>query len=830
MTTRARARAFFLMTGDPRAAIRGSAYPDQLDKAVVRHMLRGRLETSPAVEPGWPANSAEDGWLWSAFVELPAEARALIALSLVGGVPDEELGAALGCAPATIALSRDRAHRDLAERLARADVDASGIPIDTDRERIRTGLESMAERALLAAELETAMPPLRPVRRKYWTGLAITLVALAGLAFALKNQPKPELSVEIAPGSEVEIRNGALIRIGRGSITDARWSPDGARIWISTSTGEYSLAASTLRPLAFSAAPQAAKIRLLGFSADSGEVAAWEDGALIIRNALTLHPVFTGAAETGSGALAIAYDHLNDVLALGDDTGVRITHPRNGGLETRWPGLPGLRTLKFSPNGAWLAMAGQPAKSFLLDPRTGQSVSVGESPFAPQALAFSGNSGRLVSIRGDGIEVVEVGRAAPQMRIGLSSLLPLAWVNGDGSRAVAIDTRAATAEAEVVTLDTDSGAILRRLQLPGDPAIGLAVIAPDGRRAFIVNADGLFVWNLDDARLIATSADFAPPRPLARPLPLTFSPDGGQIVVPMPYGGLRVVDAGSGNTIRVFDDQSGPYVLAAISPGSLRLAVDNNAGVSREPIRPGEQVGASSPGIVVFDMSSGRTTHLIPGARQPQFISSTLLMYRSAWANEIRQFDFLSGANQAIAGPGSAGADAGAAARGMARVAVLTDRALEVWDAGAVGRRWGAPLARNQMDRTLLGTPLAISGDGGLVAVAEPGLGIQLFDGASGVQRATLARPITVSYDASNENPLKVAISPNGRWVATIDNRSAGANEPAPSLSIWRVDGQSVNFQSAGFPMRLAGYCFSPDGRRLAVISADYVVRFIDLP
>ena len=117
----------------------------------------------------------------------------------------------------------------------------------------------------------------------------------------------------------------------------------------------------------------------------------------------------------------------------------------------------------------------------------------------------------------------------------------------------------------------------------------------------------------------------------------------------------------------------------------------------------------------------------------------------------------------------------------------MTDRTLELWEPAA-GLIWRSPLASTDIDRGLLGHPLAMSGDARIIAVAEPSLGVRVYAGETGVFRGMLARPITVTFDASLENPLKVAASADGRWLATVDNRPTFANAASSILTVWRAD------------------------------------------
>nr|MBP7600721.1 hypothetical protein [Thermoflexales bacterium] len=230
-----------------------------------------------------------------------------------------------------------------------------------------------------------------------------------------------------------------------------------------------------------------------------------------------------------------------------------------------------------------------------------------------------------------------------------------------------------------------------------------------------------------------------------------------------------------------------------------------------------------------FDVASGRITHVFPAARQPQFIAPSVVAYVPADRSELRAYDFVTGKNQAWAGMRAERPEAFVASAGATRIAVLTDRALELWDPGA-GLIWRSSLARTSVDRGLLGRPLAMSADARLIAIAEPSQGIRVYAGETGTPTGILARPITVTFDASLENPLKVAVSANGHWIATVDNRPTFANTSSSTLMVWRADTLRAIETRADTHERVAGIAFSPDNRRLAVLRADFVIELIELP
>lgn len=835
---RRNARVFFLVTGDRRLALETSDLEDAAWASALRLRMRGRRRTgvealglnrrawlSNAGPPaGPPTSSISPDWIAQALASMDNEQRAWVVVPALDDDGEHRLAGLLGCSRAQAAARRKHAIDRLYAAVAEADADrvASGAPI-LPVTALADALTEVADRAL--AEAGAASPACRGCA---WIRRAVMLI-IAALVLApgvTQRAPLPPGITWVGTG-EIELADGRLRRAGRGRVVEAMWSPDGARIVLAATTGIYGIEAATLRPIGYATTEPGT--RLLGFDPDGSRIATWFDGALVVRDVTDLRPVFTAASSDWRSARAAAWDWTSETLALAWPQGVRLVRPHGERGETYVPTALQAERLHFSPDGAWLAITTASPETLLLKTDATRMLEMDGNEGQPIATAFSDNGRRLVGIFANGIGVADLDQGTWTRRSDRSGLSAPVWVSSDGKRAVVAESAAVADVAGLLTLDLETGQVIRQLRVPRNQDAAMMAVRRDGARALIVNSDGLSIWDLNTGALVAASVDFAPPRGLDLPTPVRFAPDGRRLAAPSAYGGLRVLDAVSGRADRALNENTEPFVDVAFSPDGQRIVVDNDAGVGLRRLAQGDRTRQQDPALYAFDVGSGLITHIFIGSRQPQFVSPTVVAYLPAERNELRAYDFSNGRNQAWAGVRGTRLDAFVASSGATRIAVLTDRTLELWDAGT-GLVWRAPLSRTDVDRQLLGRSLAMAGDGRIIAVAEPSLGIRVFAGDTGALRGVLARPITVTFDASLENPLKVAISADGRWIASVDNRPTPANTPATTLTLWRADTLRAFETHSDFPAQITGIDFSPDSRRLALIRSDYVIELIALP
>lgn len=825
---------FFLVTGDRRQALETAGHDDEAWTARLRLCLHARrrvgpdgsrLNTGAWVSNAGPPDAAIDiDWIGQALTEMAAEQRASVVFPALFEDGEDRLAGLFGCSPAQASARRRQAMLRLRATVSEADTDHvdTCAPVLSDT-ALAVALADVADRGLVnAVERATAR------RSRAWILRAVMLIIVAlVLAPGLSQMAHPPLGVAWQSFGEIEFADGRLRRIGRGNVTEAAWSPDGARIVVAASSGIYALDAATLRPIGYAAAR--AGTRLIGLSPDGSQIATWLDDALVLRDGVDLRPVFTAASNEWLGVSAVAWDWTSETLALGGTQGVALLKPRETSRSTLFPAAAGAARLRFSPDGAWLAITTATPETLLIRTDGASMFEIGGNSHPAIASDFSGDGRSLIGVFGHGVAVADLEAGSWKTKADRSGLTTFLWVSQDGKRAVVVDGAAIADAADLLTIDLETGQVTRRLRVPRYLHVGAMAVREDGAHALIVNADGLSIWDLNTGALVAASVDFAPPPGVILPTPVRFSDDGRHLVALDAYGGLRVMDATSGRIERALNENTDPFIDAVFSPDGRQLVADNDAGVGLRRLAPGDRSRQTEPALYGFDVASGRVTHVFPGARQPQFIAPSVMAYLPVERNELRSYNFSTATNQAWASVQAARIDAFAASVGPTRVAVLTDRTLELWDPGS-GLVWRSPIALSEVDRVLLGRPLAISGDARLIAVAEPSLGIRIYAGDTGALRGVLAKPITVTFEASLENPLKAAISPDGRWIATVDNRPTLANTASSIMTVWRADTLRPSETRADDRERVTGIAFSPDSRRLVTMRSNYVIELIELP
>ena len=124
------------------------------------------------------------------------------------------------------------------------------------------------------------------------------------------------------------------------------------------------------------------------------------------------------------------------------------------------------------------------------------------------------------------------------------------------------------------------------------------------------------------------------------------------------------------------------------------------------------------------------------------------------------------------------------------------------------------PLAgEKQLVRRLgLGTALALSSDGGLVAVADSASRTRIK-----LYRAS-APPSLQSLRGHLSPPISGAFSPNATWFAMCADRGQ-------EVHLWNLQTAAAHFTLAGHAAPVQAVTFSPDSRHLATASWDKTVR-----
>ena len=392
----------------------------------------------------------------------------------------------------------------------------------------------------------------------------VWIVSLAGVLFVQDNRAQ-----------DYTYRNlpeGAIARLGRGHLTGIAYSPDGSLLAIGRSIGLSIHEVSTGREVAFLQDRGPRKIRSMVFSPDGSilacisgdstskdnsillwDVPTWEmiasleghewsigllaffpDGEKLISSSwdmIRLWDLDTGSVEfteeTGDEhATSPVLSPKGDIMVRGIDDDIQVrdaftgqplhTLESSGGFRTLDSNPGEVRFLKFSPDGATLAVGRWSGYVYLFDVATWD------------VLATLGDYDR---------------------RVDLVTFSPDSKTVAGGSR------------YSVLLWDAATGAVVEILEgLGQERFVNSVAFSPDGTLLAISNRSALHLWDLSTGKsLVALPGRFK-----------AFSPAGDSFVSVDPNGLVSLWDI-DGSLITAFEFDS-PVVSLAFSPDSRTLA------------------------------------------------------------------------------------------------------------------------------------------------------------------------------------------------------------------------------------------------------------------
>jgi WD40 repeat protein len=287
---------------------------------------------------------------------------------------------------------------------------------------------------------------------------------------------------------------------------------------------------------------------------------------------------------------------------------------------------------------------------------------------------------------------------------------------------------------------------------------------------------------------------------------------GDIVVVKYSPNGQYVASGSEDNTVKLWDATSGKIVKTFVAHRGYITSLDFNAA--------GDMLvtAAKDNTIRIWDVKSGNEVRQLPG--------------HSFYASSVA----FSPTNNIIA-------------------SCSIDKTVKLWDI-RIGKEIPTPIAKldkavNTLTFSPDGQTLAVGGDDNTIHLLNiPTNTVVKIDAGAEVQNlaysadgsiliAQCANQKVIFYDAAKKTALRdvvgvakqAAISPNGRFVASVDKSSQedDDNDIRRTIALWNVfNGKKIRTMIGNSP-RVLSFAFSPDGSKLISGGADRMLKTFDV-
>lgn len=457
------------------------------------------------------------------------------------------------------------------------------------------------------------------------------------------------------------------------------------------------------------------------------------------------------------------------LAAAGDDGVVRTFEVDSGkGVFTSPPRTARIESLAYSPNGNLIAVGDSASQVAVYAPDAKTQLAMGVQGVRSgetMGVAFTADSGAVFAAGKDGVVQLFAGP------------------NPDGTSAGNTSTR------------------LR--EFTGHPdAVNALAVTPDGKSLVSAGSDRTVrVWDVTSGKPLRSFQGH-----MTKVLALAIRGDGRQIASASDDGAIRLWDLNTTDDHRALTDAADALWAVAFSPDNKRVAT---AGADKV--------------VRVYAPETGKLETSIPDAHRSAITSLAFFPDSNRLATGggdrvVKVWDVAAKkVTTELAGHESAVLAVAVGDGGKLVASGAADRTVRGWADGKQAWSWAGKSAV---------CAVAVRKGEKLVAAGTADGTLVVLDITGGTPKELFAQSAHVAGVAC------VGFSPDGNRVATVGGDGAvrvwTVTETGSLTALTKFDGQAKSGGAPGF-LALTGLSFSPDGRYLATVGADTVVRVWDI-